>query len=81
MVQRWFTRAMREEYREARREEKRMHKEKKREYYEDQLKWIEDCSALKESRKFHKQVNRIREEFWGKSTGCRNAEGEIVTVK
>jgi hypothetical protein len=29
MVQRWFTRALREEYRE----EKKMHKRKKREYY------------------------------------------------
>jgi hypothetical protein len=29
MVQRWFTRALREEYREARREEKKMHKRKK----------------------------------------------------
>jgi hypothetical protein len=27
-------------------------KEKNREHYEEQLKWIEDCNALKESRKF-----------------------------
>jgi hypothetical protein len=79
MVQRWFTRAGREEYRESRKEEKKRHKTKKREYYEEQLKWMEDCNALKESRKFYKQVKRMREGFWGKSTGCRNAEGEILT--
>jgi uncharacterized protein YhaN len=72
MVQRRFTR-------EARRKEKKMHKRKKREYFEEQLKWIEDCNALNESRKFYKQVNRMREGFWGKITGCRNAEGEILT--
>jgi hypothetical protein len=51
-----------------------MHKRKKRKCYEDQLKWIEDFNALKESRKFYKQVKRMREGFWG-----RNAEGEILT--
>jgi hypothetical protein len=79
MVQRWFTRVARKEYREARKEEKKMRKRKEREYYEEQVKWIEDCNALKDSRKFYKQVHRMREGFWGKSTGCRNTEGEILT--
>jgi hypothetical protein len=51
-----------------------MHKRKKRKCYEEQLKWTEDFNALKESRKFYKQVKRMREGFWG-----RNAEGEILT--
>jgi uncharacterized protein YhaN len=75
MVERRFTRAAREECREARWKEKKMDKRKKREYYEEQLKWIEDCIALNESRKFYEQVNRMREGLWGESTGCRNAEG------
>jgi hypothetical protein len=79
MVKRRFTRAAREEYREARRKEKKMHKREKREYYEEQLKWLEDCNTLNESTKFYKQVNRMREGFWGKSTGCINVEGEILT--
>jgi uncharacterized protein YhaN len=79
MVQRQFARAAREKYIQARREENKMHNRRKREYFEEQLKWMEDCNALKESRKFYKQVNRIREGFRGKNAGCRKAEGEILT--
>jgi hypothetical protein len=42
---------------------KRIHKKKKKEYYEKQLEWIQDCNARKGSRKFYKQVNRMREGF------------------
>jgi hypothetical protein len=81
MVQRWFTRVAKEEYTETRREEKKMHKIKKREYYEE-LKWTDDSKqeAVSRSRKIYKQVNTMREGFWGKRTGCRNA-GETVTNK
>jgi hypothetical protein len=54
MVQRRYTRAVREG--------KRMYKRKWREYCKEQLKWIEDCNALKESRKFYKQDER---RIWG----------------
>jgi hypothetical protein len=52
MPQRKFTRAAREEYCKARRKEKRIHKKKKKDYYEKQLKWLQECDANNESRKF-----------------------------
>jgi hypothetical protein len=63
MLQRKFTRAAREEYCKARRKEKRIHKKKKKDYYEKQLKWLQQCDANNESRKFYKQVNRTRDGF------------------
>jgi hypothetical protein len=67
MIQRRFTGAAREEYSEARRKGKRTHKKKKKEYHEKQLEMIQDCNTRKESRKFYKQVNRMRGGFQGKS--------------
>jgi hypothetical protein len=52
---------------------------KRKEYYEKQLEWIQDCNTRNESRKFYKQVNRMRGGFQGRSLSCRNMEGEILT--
>ena len=78
MINKKFTRAAKAEYQSTRREEKRIHKKKKREFYEKELAWIQECDDRNESRKFYKQVNKMREGFQVKTLSCRNKKGNII---
>jgi hypothetical protein len=51
---------------------------KRKKEYCERVEWIRDCITRKESRKFYKQVNRMRRGFQGRSLSCRNMEGEIL---
>jgi hypothetical protein len=79
MLQRKFTTAAREEYCNTRRKEKRI--QKKKDYYEKQLKWLQECDATNNSRRFYKQVNRMRDGFHAKQLSCRSTEGDILSDK
>lgn len=78
LIQKKFTRVATEEYRDARRKEKRIHKMKKKELYEKELAWLQECDNKNESRKFYKQIIKMREGFQVKNLSCKNAEGEII---
>jgi hypothetical protein len=42
---------------------KKICKKKMKDYYEKQLKWLQECDAKYDSRKFYMQENRMRDGF------------------
>jgi hypothetical protein len=76
-----FTRAAREHCKATcRRKEKRIHKKKKKDYYEKPLKWLQECDARNDSRKFY-QVNRMKDGFQAKPLSCTSTDGDILSGK
>ena len=78
MIQKHYTRAAEERYKELRREEKRTHKKKKREYMEDLYRDIEHLKTQKEARKFYQLVNNVRADFNPRTTTCRKKNGDLT---
>jgi hypothetical protein len=43
------------------------------------VKWLQECDANNESRKFYKQVNRMRDGFQARPLSCRSIDGDILS--
>jgi hypothetical protein len=71
-IKRRFNRAAREKYRKARSRDYRINENNEIErILGKKLEMIQDCNGRKESVKFYKQVNRIRESW---HLSCRHTE-------
>jgi hypothetical protein len=81
MQQRNHTRARTNKYREARRKEKHLHKKKKTQYENNEIEKLELLGQQKQTRKFYRDVNKLRKDFKTRHTICKSKSGEIHTEK
>jgi endonuclease/exonuclease/phosphatase family metal-dependent hydrolase len=81
MQQRSYTRASTEKYREARRKEKQVHKRKNKQYENEQVDRLEELGQQHQTRKFYRDINKVRKDFKPRLTVCKNKNGDIITEK
>jgi len=79
MQQRSYTRASTDNYREARRKEKQVHKRKKKQHEDDQVERLEELGQQHQTRKFYRDINKLRNDFKQRLTICENKNGNIIT--
>jgi hypothetical protein len=71
MQQRSYTRASVEDYQAVRRNGKKVHKRKKRQYDNNEVQETEHLMNQYQTRKFYKEINRIRKKYKLRLTLCK----------
>jgi hypothetical protein len=81
MIAKKNTRNVTEEYQRRRFEENKIHRRKKREAWKGLLEEMEEAGRQKETRKFYRKVNIIRNGYKPRTVMCKDKKGNLVTEK